>query len=133
LKRTTQCLPVAGADRSGYRSTALAAARASGVFTVDHERFWETAHRRLGDGPGTGALIGVLLLHRTLPADTVIAGMNAALSRDSCDPDLVAVEARRACHPEPVPPLIMPAGPIVGDRPAPSLAGYDQLLAGALA
>ena len=77
-------------------STALAAARASGVFTGDHQRFWETARRRLGDGPGTRALIEVLLLHRTLPAKAVIAGMNAALSLDSCDPDLVAVEARRA-------------------------------------
>jgi hypothetical protein len=74
----------------------------------------------------------VLLLHRTLPAGTVIAGINAALSVDSCDPDLVAVEARRASHPEPAP-LIMPTGPIPGDRPAPSLAGYDQLLAGASA
>jgi transposase len=114
-------------------STALAAARTSGKFTDDHQRFWETARRRLGDGPGTRALIGVLLLHRTLPADTVIAGMNAALQVNSCDPDLVAVEARRASHPEPVPPLIMPAGPILGDRPLPSLAGYDQLLAGASA
>jgi hypothetical protein len=112
-------------------STALAAARAAGAFTADHQRFWETARRRLGDGPGTRALIGVLLLHRTLPADTLIAGINAALSLDSCDPDLVAVEARRASHPEPAPPLNMPTGPIPGDRPAPSLAGYDQLLAGA--
>jgi hypothetical protein len=63
----------------------------------------------------------------------VIAGINAALSLDSCDPDLVAVEARRASHPEPSPPLNMPTGPIPGDRPAPSLAGYDQLLAGASA
>ena len=114
-------------------STALAAARTSAMFTDDHQRFWETARRRLGDGPGTRALIGVLLLHRTLPADTVIAGIRAALSLDSCDPDLVAVEARRASHPEPVPPLIMPADPILGDRPVPSLAGYDQLLAGASA
>jgi transposase len=113
-------------------STALAAARTSGMFTDDHQRFWDMARRRLGDGPGTRALIGVLLLHRTLPADAVIAGMNAALSVDSCDPDLVAVEVRRASHPGPVPPLIVPSGPIVADRPAPSLAGYDQLLAGAL-
>jgi hypothetical protein len=56
--------------------------------------------------------------------------MNAALNLQSCDPDLVAVEARRASHPEPVPPLIIPADPILGDRPVPSLAGYDQLLAG---
>jgi transposase len=113
-------------------STALAAARASGVFTGDHQRFWETARRRLGDGPGTRALIEVLLLHRTLPAKAVIAGMNAALSLDSCDPDLVAVEARRASRPEPMPPLIMPPSQSVPDRPHPSLASYDQLLAGAL-
>ncbi|HLM23298.1 MAG TPA: IS21 family transposase, partial [Propionibacteriaceae bacterium] len=77
-------------------STALAAARASGVFTGDHQLFWEAARRRLGDGPRTRALIGVLLLHRSLPAKAVIAGMNAALRLESCDPDLVAVEARRA-------------------------------------
>jgi hypothetical protein len=40
---------------------------ASGAFTADHQRFWETGRRRLGAGPGTRALIGVLLLHRTCP------------------------------------------------------------------
>jgi hypothetical protein len=114
-------------------STALAAARTSGMFTDDHQRFWETARRRLGDGPGTRALIGVLLLHRTLPTESVITGMRAAISVDSVDPDLVAVEARRVSHPEPAPPLIVPTGKDLGDRPVPSLAGYDQLLAGALA
>jgi transposase len=114
-------------------STPLAAARASGVFTVDHQRFWEMARRRLGDGAGTRALIGVLLLHRTMPVEAVITGMQAALSLASCDPDLVAVEARRASYPEPGSPLIVPSDGDFGDRPAPSLAGYDQLLAGALA
>jgi hypothetical protein len=74
----------------------------------------------------------VLLLHRTLPAEAVIAGVQAALRLDSCDPDLVAVEVRRSHHPEPAPPLSVPAGKDLGDRPAPSLAGYDQLLAGVL-
>jgi hypothetical protein len=114
-------------------STPLAAARAAGVFSVDHQRFWEAARRRLGDGPGTRALIGVLLLHRTMPAEAVITGMQAALSLESCDPDLVAVEARRASYPESVSPLIVPSDEDLGDRPAPSLAGYDELLAGALA
>jgi hypothetical protein len=74
----------------------------------------------------------VLLLHRTLPAASVITGMRAAISVDSCDPDLVAVEARRAVHPGQAP-SIVPPGKDLGDRPAPSLAGYDQLLAGASA
>lgn len=113
-------------------STPLAAARASGAFTVDHQRFWEAARRRLGDGPGTRALIGVLLLHRILPAEAVIAGIQAALSIESCDPDLVAVEARRAHHPEPPPPLIMPPSRADAARPAPNLTGYDQLLAGVM-
>jgi transposase len=113
-------------------STALAAARASGAFTADHQRFWETARRRLGDGAGTRALIGVLLLHRTLSAEAVIAGIRAALSLPSCDPDLVAVEARRAIHPGQAPSIVAPEE-AVDDRPVPSLDGYDQLLAGALA
>ncbi len=112
-------------------ATALAAARACGGFTVDHQRFWDAARRRLGDAAGTRALIGVLLLHRTLTVDAVRAGLVAAVGLDSVDPDLVAVEARRATHPETVPPLIEPIGQAVGQRPVPSLAGYDQLLEGA--
>ena len=113
-------------------ATALAAARASATFTDDHQRFWDAARRRLGDGPGTRALIGVLLLHRTLPAETVRAGLWAAAGLDSVDPDLVAVEARRASYPAAPPPLIVPIGQDSGDRPVPSLAGYDQLLSGAV-
>jgi transposase len=110
-------------------STPLAAARAAAVFTADHQRFWETARRRFGDGPGTRALIGVLLLHRTMPAEAVITGVRAALSLNSCDPDLVAVEARRALRPGQAPSIVAPEE-AVDDRPAPSLASYDQLLAG---
>jgi hypothetical protein len=36
------------------------------VFTGGHQRFWDTARRKAGDRDGTKALIGVLLLHRTL-------------------------------------------------------------------
>jgi transposase len=115
-------------------STALAAARTSGVFTADHQLFWDAARRRLGDGAGTRALVGVLLLHRILPAEAVIAGMRGAAALDSVDPDLVAVEARRADHPRTG--TISAAAPSLladHERPAPSLAGYDQLLTGASA
>ena len=97
-------------------ATALAAARASGVFTSDHQRFWDTARRRLGDSAGTRALIGVLLLHRSLPAAAVTAGLSAAARLDSVDADLVAVEARRADHPRPVPP-VRPVCSGTGQRP----------------
>lgn len=63
-------------------STCLAQARATGAFTAGHQRYWDTARRRLGDGAGTRALIAVLL-HRTLPAAAVIAGISAALDSAS--------------------------------------------------
>src|SRR5215470_2493437 len=48
-------------------------ARAQGTFTAVHQRYWDIARRQLGDGAGTRALIEVLLLHRSLPAEAVLA------------------------------------------------------------
>ena len=113
-------------------ATALVAARASGAFTGAHQRFWDAARRALGDGPGTRALVEVLLLHRTLPAAAVVAGIEAALAAHSFEADLVAVEARRSMLTASAPlPVSLPptAGPVAAiARPAPSLAGYDRLL-----
>src|SRR5204863_9498009 len=55
--------------------TALAQARASGVFTASHEALWAAARARHGDAEGTRALIDVLLLHRRLDRDAVLAGI----------------------------------------------------------
>lgn len=114
-------------------ATALVAARADGGFTPAHQRFWDAARRALGDGPGTRALVGVLLLHRTMDPAAVAAGIDAAITIGNFDPDLVAVEARRQVHTTtPVPATVrLPAtaGPAAAiTRPVPSLAGYDQLL-----
>jgi transposase len=114
-------------------ATALSAARASGAFTGAHQAFWDAARRGLGDGPGTRALVGALLLHRIMPAHAVLAGMAAALELGRHDPDLVAVEARRhlttAATPAPLlPPALPPAAHADTDRPAPSLLSYDDLL-----
>jgi hypothetical protein len=117
-------------------ATALAAARASGPFTADHQGFWDAARRQLGDAAGTRALIGVLLLHRTLPAAAVAAGITAALGMGRWDPDLVAVEARRfletaaapARAPGAAPEQLPAAAPPGQDRPAPTLVVYDDLL-----
>jgi len=130
-------------------SAALEQARAAGVFTSAHEAFWAAARARRGDGAGTRALIEVLLLHRRMPAAQVIAGMTAALGAGSCSPDVVAVEARKhaaAADPGPAAEPAWPAAqprrsraavitlparrvPLPPDqRPAPSVAAYDQLL-----
>jgi hypothetical protein len=113
-------------------ATALVRARADGTFTVTHQRFWDAGRRQHGDRDGTRALIGVLLLHRTLPVEAVLAGIDAAVQIGRSDPDLVAVEARRhldngrrAAAPLATP---IPAGVAIDERPAPTLDGYDELL-----
>ena len=92
-------------------SIALAQARSGGGFTAAHERFWQHARRRLGDGAGTRALIEVLLLHRHLPASAVHASLDAVERLGAVDPALVAIEARRTV------PVATPPGPSVAAGP----------------
>ena len=116
-------------------ATALVAARASGSFTSAHQKFWDKARHQLGDGPGMRALIGVLLLARTLPAAPVLTAMEAAIAAADYDSDRLAVAARANTV---FPPIVtrLPEELTDGvvhlpEREAPSLAGYDQLLVGA--
>jgi hypothetical protein len=127
-------------------ASALAAARAGGTFTDIHERYWAAARRRYGDAAGTRALIAVLLLHRGLPTQAVLAGMTAVLAADRLDADLVAVEARRHHDRRPAAadkiatdnaaPAAAAGGQqgVIGvvcqQRPAPDLSVYDGLLGG---
>jgi transposase len=135
-------------------STALAQARASGVFTAAHEAFWAAARKTDGDAGGTKALIDVLLLHRSMTAKDITAGIAAALTVGAVTADVVAVEARRhealggsklgrplvehARGPERrvvsltqrrlADPAAVIAGLPTDTRPLPSVAAYDQLL-----
>lgn len=134
-------------------STALAQARAAGTFTAAHEAFWAAARKTDGDAGGTRALIEVLLLHRSMRPADVVAGLEAALQVGAVTADVVAVEARQAAGfdtsataPTPAPAatqrrvvsltqrrLADPAAVIAGlpadTRPAPSVTGYDELIA----
>lgn len=135
-------------------STALAKARAAGTFTAAHEAFWAAARKTDGDAAGTRELIDVLLLHRSMDARDVIAGLEAALRVGAVTAGVVAVEARRhagangsnpvgrlvAHSPEPERRVVSltqrrladPAAVIAGlpadARPIPSVTGYDELL-----
>ncbi len=121
-------------------STALAQARASGAFTPMHQQWWDCARAAHGDTAGTQALVEVLLLHRHLPASAVTAGIAAALDVGSASADVVAIQARKTasaihepCTPPGLAPVLplpaRPASPVPSDdRPAPSVAHYDQLL-----
>lgn len=77
-------------------ATALAQARAAKVFTAEHDRFWAAARKAHGDAAGTRALVEVLLLHRRLDHAEILAGITAALAVGSTNPDVVALEARKA-------------------------------------
>ena len=79
-------------------STALAQARAAGTFTATHEAFWAAARNRHGDAAGTRALIEVLLLHRRLRRDAVLAGIRAALAAGSVSADVVADRGPQTHH-----------------------------------
>jgi hypothetical protein len=112
-------------------ATALAAARACGSLMGMHQRSWEAARRQFGDGPGTPALIGVLLLPAPCPLPAWVSGLVAALRLGRLDPDLVAVQGRRAAtgpSSAPVPALAGAAPTLVVLRAAPTLTGYDDLL-----
>jgi hypothetical protein len=76
-------------------STALARARESGAFTRAHEAFWAASRRVNGDAEGTRELIDVLLLHCSMDASDVAAGIVSALGVGAVSGDVVAVEARR--------------------------------------
>lgn len=76
-------------------SSALEQARAAGTFTPTHEAWWAAACKAHGDAAGTRALIEVLLLHRHMRHDDVLAGIAAALSAGALTADAVALEARR--------------------------------------
>jgi transposase len=108
-------------------ATPLARARAAGSFTATHERFWAQARRRLGDAAGTKAMIEVLLAHRSLPAEAIVAGLGAAVDLGSVDPAVVIIEARKRAEHSSA--LVVPIGSLARfDRPAPTLAHYDDLL-----
>ncbi|MGI8418344.1 MAG: IS21 family transposase [Nakamurella sp.] len=139
-------------------STALAQARAAGVFTSAHEAFWAASRKVNGGADGTRELIDVLLLHRSMTAKQVTAGIQAALTVGAVTADVVAVEARRhantttaaggaspdrhrAAHGDTGEQRVVsltqrrltdPAAVIAGlppdNRPQPSLAAYDELL-----
>jgi transposase len=83
-------------------STALAHARATGAFKSAHEAFWAAARKTDGDAVATRELIDVLLLHRSMDATDVVAGLRAAVTVGAVTADVVAVEARLHAtrHPE---------------------------------
>lgn len=126
-------------------ATALEQARKAGRFTAMHDEWWAATRRSHGDAAGTRALIEVLLLHRHLPHEYVVAGLAVALAAGAHTADVVALEARKlsdtaqdASSPEK--PTVRRGEiaslterrlrkPLPEDsRPLPTVTQYDQLL-----
>jgi transposase len=126
-------------------ATVLDQARAAGRFTPVHDAWWAAARAGHGDAAGTRALVEVLLLHRRMAHEHVVAGIAAALRAGAMTADVVAMEARKAADADQpgtgAPPgEILPPSPVTSltqrrlaalpadSRPLPSVAAYDQLL-----
>ncbi|MGH8880403.1 MAG: IS21 family transposase, partial [Stackebrandtia sp.] len=100
-------------------ATALAQAKAAGLFTSTHQAYWDAARRSRGDAAGTRALIELLLAHRRLPATVLQTAMSDAIGAGVIDPQVILIEARRDAG--------RSVAPVVGidalaryDRPAPT-------------
>jgi hypothetical protein len=126
-------------------ATALEQARQAGRFTPIHDAWWAAASKAHGDAAGTRALIEVLLLHRHLAHEHVVAGLASALRVGALTADAVGVEVRKAAEaddlpstaeqastPEPAPVATLTQRRLAhlppDTRPLPSVAIYDQLL-----
>jgi transposase len=126
-------------------ATVLHQARAAGRFTPVHDAWWAAARAAHGDAAGTRALVEVLLLHRRMAHEHVVAGIAAALRAGAMTADVVAMEARKAADagtpvtaaqpdeiPQPSPVTSLTGRRLAAlpadSRPLPSVAAYDQLL-----
>ena len=63
-----------------------------------HDAWWAAARRAHGEADGTRALIEVLLLHRHLRHEHVVAGLAAALQAGASTSDTVALERASRRH-----------------------------------
>lgn len=129
-------------------SLMLSQARTDGVFTLEHDQFWQLARKTMNDADATRALIDVFMLNRHMKPENVLAGLRAALKLGTASPDVVRVEARvwaeldRDTTPQPLaggeiislderrisdPEQVIATLP-ARDRPAPNLNKWDSLL-----
>jgi hypothetical protein len=108
-------------------ATALEQARAAGKFTPIHDAWWTKARKAHGDAASTRDLIEVLLLHRHMHHDHVVAGLAAALKVGALTADAVALEARLIADAETSNGRIKTPIETSGDTPVESLKPQQTL------
>jgi transposase len=114
------------------RSLPLAQERQRGAWPGCFDELWQALTDRYGASDAARQMVDVLLLCREHGAARIELAVRGALAAGAIDGRAVAVLARRGQHTAPAPePLTgLTARLAAHDRPAPDLAGYDQLIGG---
>ncbi|MDQ3937823.1 MAG: IS21 family transposase [Chloroflexota bacterium] len=112
------------------RSLPLAQARQRGDWPGCFDELWRALSERYGDSEAARQMVDVLLLIREHGPAQVELAVRGALAAGAIDGRAVAVLARKT-QTAPPPPRLDGLQPRLAacDRPAPDLAGYDQLIA----
>jgi transposase len=114
------------------RSLALAQERERGAWPGCLDELWTALTGRYGRSEAARQMVDVVLLCREHGPDQVALAVRGALAAGAIDGRAVAVLARRAetTHASPAPLTGLQPRLVAHERPAPDLAGYDQLLGG---
>jgi transposase len=114
------------------RSLAVAQERDRGAWPGCFDEMWTALTGRCGRSEAARQMVDVVLLCREHGPDQVALAVRGALAAGAIDGRAVAVLARRAETTHASPALLIGLEPrlVAHERPAPDLAGYDQLLGG---
>jgi transposase len=110
-------------------SLPLHQARRRGDFPASYDELWGKLKARLGDRPGTKAMIEVLLLHREFPREVVVAAVGKALAMGAVNRASIELLARGAAAGEPAQLALLEVGDLGRyARALPDMGAYDALL-----
>jgi transposase len=113
------------------RSLPLAQARERGAWPGCFDELWSALRGRYGASEAARQMVDVLMLVREHGAACVELAVRGTLAAGAIDGRAVAVLARRGAPQRPSLPLSgLDARLATHDRPAPDLAGYDELIGG---
>lgn len=110
-------------------SLALAQARLSGEWPTEYDQLWEALKDRHGFQGGTAQMVDVLLLHRALPREAVVAAVERALELGCLEAEAI----RHLLHHQAAPAASVAPLEDLGELaryeiPAPRLDVFDALL-----
>jgi hypothetical protein len=110
-------------------STPLAQWRARGLWPANYDTLWTTLMARHGKQAGTRQMIGILQLGRTYGAGRLQETVTAALALGCPEEAAIRHLAMTASLTRPAVEALAVGVLAQYDRPIPSVAGYDALLA----